>query len=546
MTSLPELLPRPYRRPSPAAPGRAPVLRRHVRPMAALAGLLLAGLLAAGCEPAPTPSSAHPPATDRGEHLARTHCAACHAFPDPALLDRPRWTTVLPFMAARLGVYPVHSRDSLIALTAPDGVNVDSLYPTTPALSADEWQALVDYYLREAPDTLTGPPRPPLTVGLPGFRVRDTGQRFRRPLTTLVEIEEERQVFFVGNHARTGSLIVVRGTDEVLFNWLLDGAPIAAQWDEGRLLILLAGQTVAPTDRADGALFVIDGPQEPPRPLLTGLKRPVDLDLADLNGDGRQDFVICEFGNHTGALAWFEDTGDGTYRRHVLNPSPGATNAVVRDLNGDGHPDIGALMAQGDEGIDLYLNDGHGRFSRTRVLRFPPVYGSNHFSFVDANADGIQDILYVNGNNADITPILKPYHGLRLFLGRADGSFEEGFFFPLNGAISAEAADFDGDGDLDIAAISYFPDYARTPEESFVLLRNRGDLTFDAYTFEDAQRGRWLRMAVGDLDGDQDPDILLGSNISFGPQGDRSGLFERWMREAPSVLILENTGPGGE
>lgn len=47
-------------------------------------------------------------------------------------------------------------------------------------------------------------------------------------------------------------------------------------------------------------------------------------------------------------------------------------------------------------------------------------------------------------------------------------------------------------------------------------------------------------MDVGDLDGDQDPDILLGSNISFGPRGDQTGLYERWVREAPSVLILEN------
>jgi hypothetical protein len=110
----------------------------------------------------------------------------------------------------------------------------------------------------------------------------------------------------------------------------------------------------------------------------------------------------------------------------------------------------------------------------------------------------------------------------------------------MHGAVSAKAADFDQDGDLDIAAISYFPDYAHTPEESFVLLQNNGDLTFEAYTFEDSDRGRWLRMDVGDLDGDGDPDILLGSNISFGPQGDETDLFKRWVQEAPSVLILEN------
>lgn len=334
---------------------------------------------------------------------------------------------------------------------------------------------------------------------------------------------------------------MVRVPNEVAFSWDFEGAPIATRWESGRLLVLLIGSSMAPTDRADGSLQVIEAPEAPARPLITGLKRPVDMDFGDLNGDGRQDVVICEFGNHTGFLSWYEDAGDGTYRRHVLREQPGATNAEVLDFNGDGLLDIGALMAQGDEGIDLYLNDGDGRFTAHRVLRFPPAFGSNHFAFADFNGDGVLDILYANGDNGDITPILKSYHGIRIFLGSPDGSFEERFFFPLNGAVLAKAADFDRDGDLDIATISYFPDYAQTPEESFVLLQNNGDLTFEAYTFEDSYRGRWLRMDVGDLDGDRDLDIILGSNISFAPQGDQTNLYERWIREAPSVLILENT-----
>jgi hypothetical protein len=475
-----------------------------------------------------------------GEALARTYCASCHAFPEPGLLDRPRWDAVLPFMGGRLGVYTLRARDSLIAMTAGSGIDVDTLYPTTPALEVDEWDAIVSYYRREAPEALEDRPRAPLTVGLPGFEVRATSQRFRRPLTTVAHIQEDLGLFLVGNHAQTGTLIVVRGTDEVLFTWNLDGAPIETRWDDGRLLILLIGKTMAPTDRADGSLQVVPGPDAPMRPLITGLTRPVDMDFGDLNGDGRQDVVFCEFGNHTGFLSWYEDAGDGTYRRHVLSDKPGAANAEVIDLNGDGLLDIGVLMAQGDEGIDLYFNEGDGRFTAKRVLRFPPVYGSNHIEFVDFNDDGVLDILYANGDNGDITPILKGYHGVRIFLGSTDGTFEERFFFPLNGAVSAKPADFDGDGDLDVAAISYFPDYAQTPEESFVLLQNNGGLAFEAFTFEESYRGRWLKMDVGDLDGDADPDILLGSNISFAPGGDRTDLYRRWVQEAPSVLILEN------
>ena len=110
----------------------------------------------------------------------------------------------------------------------------------------------------------------------------------------------------------------------------------------------------------------------------------------------------------------------------------------------------------------------------------------------------------------------------------------------MHGAVSARAGDFDGDGDLDIAAIAYFPDYINAPEEGFVYLENQGDLTFEAATFNDSQRGRWLTMDAGDYDGDDDLDILLGSNIGFGPQGDTTGLYDRWAREAPSFVMLEN------
>jgi len=492
--------------------------------------------LASSCTAPNKPNPSQP----SGEALAQTYCATCHAFPEPDLLDRPRWNTVLPFMGGRLGIYTTHSRDSLIALTAQNGVDADSLYPTTPVLALEEWESIVAYYRLEAPDTLAVQPRPSLTVGLPGFEIRTPPNRFRPPLTTLAQIQEDLSLFLVGNHAQTNTLIVIKGVDELLFTWELTGAPIATHWDEGRLFILQIGQSMAPTDIADGSLQVVEGPDAPVRPLITGLKRPVDMNFGDLNGDGRQDIVICEFGNQTGFLSWYEATGKGTYVRHVLSNQPGAANAEIVDLNGDGLLDIGALMGQGDEGIDFYINDGEGRFTARRVLRFPPVYGSNHVEFVDFNGDGLLDILYANGDNGDITPIPKHYHGVRIFLGSPDGSFEERFFFPMHGAVSAKAADFDQDGDLDIAAISYFPDYAHTPEESFVLLQNSGDLTFDAYTFENSYRGRWLRMDVGDMDGDQDPDILLGSNISFAPQGNQDDLFKKWLQEAPSVLILEN------
>jgi hypothetical protein len=48
-------------------------------------------------------------------------------------------------------------------------------------------------------------------------------------------------------------------------------------------------------------------------PLFEGLGRPVQISSADLNNDGKLDYVVCEFGNLTGALSWMENLGNNRF-----------------------------------------------------------------------------------------------------------------------------------------------------------------------------------------------------------------------------------------
>jgi hypothetical protein len=270
--------------------------------------------------------------------------------------------------------------------------------------------------------------------------------------------------------------------------------------------------------------------------LLDSLPRPVSVQEADLNEDGKPDYVVCGFGNFAGSLFWLKNTGDGHFEKNILRNQPGSTETRVSDFNGDGRLDILALMAQGDEGIFLYTQLADGTFHEKNVLHFSPVAGSISIDLADFNQDGYPDIVYTSGDNADFSKVLKPYHGVYIYLNDGQWNFKQAFFFAINGCFKALARDYDLDGDIDIATISYFADFKRRAEESFVYLQNEGGFHFKPFTFPQHSLGRWLTLDAGDVDGDGDVDLALG-NMSIGPTNIPT--HPDW-RKGPAFVLLEN------
>lgn len=204
-----------------------------------------------------------------------------------------------------------------------------------------------------------------------------------------------------------------------------------------------------------------------------------------------------------------------------------------------GIKDIITLFAQGDEGISIFYNDGQGGFREERVLRFNPSYGSVYFELVDFNNDGSLDILYCNGDNGDYPPVLKDYHGIRIFENDGNNNFEQVYFFPMYGAYKCSAADFDLDEDLDIIAISYFPDFQAEQRQDFVYLKNLGNYSFSPQFLQKDIPSRWVTFDIGDLDGNGYKDIVLGA---FGTYQDTTSQYDKTLQEANSLLLLKNLG----
>jgi hypothetical protein len=470
-------------------------------------------------------------------------------LPAPALLDSASWQRfVLPRMARRLGIHGIGAAADEEPLEEGDGgalVRAAGIFPDSAIIARADWDRIAAYYLHQAPAHQAAPAIPPVAVGIPGFRVRIPDIHIASPSVTLLHIDSVQRRIYVGDATfGRSSLNILDDKGHTLTTLPLRSALSGLQTSGDTMRAVFMGQ-LNPSDAPRGAVALISSWREGHNPIVDwevdDLQRPVFGTWADLSGDGIEDVLVSEFGNLTGHLAWYERLPGGRNRKHLLTSQPGAITTLVRDMDGDGKLDVLALTAQGDEGISLFHGRGGGNFEMERLLRFPPSYGSTSMQVVDMNGDGHSDILYTNGDAADYPGPVKPYHGIRIFLDDGHGRYGEKYFFPMPGAYKAIARDFDGDGDIDIAAISFFPDYASAKPLSFVYLENIGGLQFKASTFADADRGRWLTMDAGDLRGDGTVDIVLGSFAHMNTQGDESARARWHQPGAPTILILENT-----
>ena len=253
------------------------------------------------------------------------------------------------------------------------------------------------------------------------------------------------------------------------------------------------------------------------------------------DADPEAELIVTEFGRWEGQLRLYDRGPDGSYQSRSLDERTGAV-AVVQESDST----LLVLYAQGNEGIVRYTLR-KGAFSGRQLLQFPPSYGSVALHLVDWNGDGRKDLLYVNGDNADYRPVLKCYHGLRIFLADAGSGYHEELFLPLPGAYDALPVDLDGDGTLELAAISFFPDYRRRNPLQAVVFRKSGR-DWKTYTLPAADRGRWVCLAAGDIDGDGDTDLVAGS-LSMEPVPDE-GRLAGWVRNGLPFIVWENRGMG--
>lgn len=473
-----------------------------------------------------------------GMELSKVFCDSCHMYPEPEMLTQNAWEQVLPHMGHFMGIVE-SGTDPYEGKGLQEGMylEVAGVFPSEPALSDTSWQRLKNYFLDSAPDSLVVPDTEPLPenklfraalvpTDLGGF-----------PAVCMLDFDEYNHRLYVGDV--NGYVTELSPEFETTnFTKLINPVVKSIRRHQIDELLLLDIGYLDPKDMPAGAVVMTDISGFAKRALIfEELSRPVDFLSEDFTGNGLEDILVCGFGNLIGSITLHKNTGT-SFEKMVLSDRPGAIKAVSVDLDQDADLDVVTLFGQGDEGVRAYLNeDGH--FVERTLVEFPPVYGSTDFVFKDIDGDGDPDLVVSCGDNGNYSQILKPYHGIRVFLNQGDLQFEESSFYPMYGAYKLRVEDFDGDGDQDIFSCAFYPDFNNGLKNSLVFLENQGDLTFTASGFDLADEGRWMVMDSGDLDDDGDLDIVIGA-YALGPGDIPADVQEKWHRSTNHLLFLEN------
>ena len=362
-------------------------------------------------------------------------------------------------------------------------------------------------------------PRRPLPAGLkaPLIRYEDVAEKAGLTAVTVSGAERQKQY-----------IIETTGTGVAIFDYDGDGLPDIFLVNGGRFQNSGAPPTHHLYRNLGGLRFEDVTTRAGVQP--TGWGQGVCV--GDVDNDGKPDLFITQWGQNV----LLRNQGNGAFRDETAPRGLGSpqrrwsTGCAFLDYDRDGHLDLlvahyvdfdpdnvpkpgdtsncrwnGMPVLCGPRGlpgetISLYHNDGHGNFtdvSKKTGIAVPKQYYGFSILTGDFDNDGWPDAYIACDSTASL-----------FFRNKGDGTFEEigvssGAAYNDDGreqaGMGATAADYDGDGLLDIFKTNF-------SDDTHTLYHNRGKDSFDDDTVAAglAVNTRYLGWGTAFLDVDQD------------------------------------------
>ena len=213
----------------------------------------------------------------------------------------------------------------------------------------------------------------------------------------------------------------------------------------------------------DGNIYSFEVPKKPEKgnwkvTLVAPNTSDEGIGVGDIDGDGDIDIAAGrrpEGGNEPLIIVWYENPGDGSgnWQNFELGTSNHPADRVaVADINGNGKADI-VVCEERYPGLEpdgniFWYEQGEDRTAKWKRHRIVTQYSINNLDVLDMDDDGDMDIITCEHKGPELE--------LQMWANDGNGSFSKIVLDKgKESHLGTQVADLDNDGDYDIASIGW-------------------------------------------------------------------------------------------